>query len=179
MLSTKAEGFCFGVITVLTAILILNCLPMKIDVLPKSQLGSLTSSKNTDKYITVSKSGIVAETILFEKESDNIILLKDRSNKPLAHISSGKAISWAPKEDILLIEKTTPNGGFQLVDVTSGTLQICDNDITFGQSYAKASFSNQGRDIKMFTKEGFFKKLPVNIILHRKESSSNFAMINE
>ncbi|MHC4872998.1 MAG: hypothetical protein ACYTFY_14235 [Planctomycetota bacterium] len=116
MLSPKSEGFCFGVITVLVVVLVLNCLPVGLNILPPAQLGKLDGVSSSESYKKTSISGIEAQTILYNQKEKNIILLKDKKRRPIAHIQGSKAIAWSPNEDVLLIQNTTKLGGFQLID---------------------------------------------------------------
>ncbi|MHC4873101.1 MAG: hypothetical protein ACYTFY_14760, partial [Planctomycetota bacterium] len=116
MLSQKSEGFCFGVISVLVAVLILNCLPLGLNILPPAQLGKLGGVASSGSYKKTSISGIEAQTILYKQKEKNIVMLKDSKRRPIAHIQGSKAIAWSPNEDVLLIQNTTKLGGFQLID---------------------------------------------------------------
>jgi hypothetical protein len=49
----------------------------------------------------------------------------------------------------------------------------------FGKSFTSADFSNEGKDIKMLTREGFFEKISIDTLLNREPVVNNLAMIND
>ncbi len=179
MLSAKTEGFCFGVVAVLTIVLLLNCLPVGVNTIPPVRLGTLYHKGINADYKKTSKSGIVAETIVFKDKFKNIVFIKDDKGNPITHIVNGEAVAWSPNEDVLLVKKTTEQGGYQLVDINKDETDNQGVDVVFGQSFRSARFSNEGKDIKIFTSDGFFKKLPVNTILNRTPAIQNLAMVDE